>query len=260
MSNSKVVNANDLMEHIQVNSHLSPSLVIDWLHAGVEDTHFAGRASLFYGLVFTVVGILIHTLFADNYWLLGGLTTGFLLLGPFLAVGLYDLSRRIELGQKPSLIPSMTAWWPNLFHMALFACILVITLLAWTQLSFVIFAHFFNGQLPTFMDIIINVLTFKQLEFTLIYFLVGGLFAAFVFTISVIAIPLMLDKQVNALSAVSASVRACKQNPTAMLCWAFCLVVLVGVGFATSFLGLIVTMPVAGHASWHVYKSVIQSS
>ena len=110
MSDSKVVNANDLLEHIQVNSHLSPSLVIDWLHAGVEDTHYAGRASLFYGLVFTVVGILIHTLFADNYWLLGGLTTGFLLLGPFLAVGLYDLSRRIELGQQPLLVPSLTAW------------------------------------------------------------------------------------------------------------------------------------------------------
>lgn len=259
MSDSKIVNANDLLAHIQVNSHLSPSLVTDWLHAGVEDTHYAGRASLFYGLVFTVVGILIHTLFADNYWLLGGLTTGFLLLGPFLAVGLYDLSRRIELKQKPLLIPSLTAWWPNLLNMAVFACILVITLLVWTQLSFVIFSHFFNGQLPTLMDIIINVLTFKQLTFTLTYFLVGGLFAVFVFTISVIAIPLMLDKQVNAVIAVGASLRACKQNPIAMLCWAFCLVVLVGVGFATSFLGLIVTMPVAGHASWHVYRSVIQT-
>ncbi len=258
MSDSKTANANDLLEHVQVNSHLPASLVIDWLHAGVEDIHHAGKASLFYGLVFTVVGILIHSFFADNYWLLGGLTTGFLLLGPFLAMGLYDLSRQIEQAKKPKLIPSLTAWWPNLFNMALFACILVLALLAWTQLSFEIFAHFFNGQLPTFMDIVINVLTFKQVKFTLIYFLVGGLFAAFIFTISVIAIPLMLDKRVNAVTAAVASLRACSQNPSAMLCWAFCLVVLVGVGFATSFLGLLLTMPVAGHASWHVYRSVIQ--
>ena len=128
MSDSKTANANDLLEPIQVKSHLPASLVIDWLHAGVEDIHHAGKASLFYGLVFTVVGILItQFFFAGNYWLLGGLTTGFLLLGPFSRHGVvYDLSRQIEQAQKPKLIPSLTAWWPNLFNMALFACILVL--------------------------------------------------------------------------------------------------------------------------------------
>ncbi len=257
MGKSRVVAASDALEEVKVSQGLEPGNVIDWLHAGVEDTHTAGWASLFYGLVFTVTGILIHTLFADDYWLLGGLTTGFLLLGPFLAMGLYALSQRIEQGQPPSLLPSLVAWWPNLFHMAVFAGMLVTALLTWTQLSFLIFAHYFNGQLPTFIEIVLNVLTFRQPMFTLVYFSVGGLFAALIFAMSVIAIPLMLDKHVSAYTAAVASLRACAHNPTVMLCWACCLVVLVGVGFATSFLGLIVTMPVAGHASWHVYRDVI---
>ena len=68
----------------------------------------------FYGVVFAATGLLIHAVFADNYWLLAGLTTGFLLLGPFLAMGLYDLSRRMELGEAPKFVPSLTAWRPNL--------------------------------------------------------------------------------------------------------------------------------------------------
>jgi uncharacterized membrane protein len=258
MNQSKVAST-QASHRVQINRNLSPSMVIDWLHAGVEDTHHAGWASLFYGLVFTVVGIGIHSFFSGTYWLLGGLTTGFLLLGPFLATGLYDISRRIEAGNHTSLLmPSLTAWWPNLLNMSLFASILLLALLAWTQLSFVIFAHYFNGQLPSFMDIVINVITFKQPTFTIIYFLAGGLFAAFTFAISVIAIPLMLDKQVNAVTAAMASLRACWHNPLAMLCWAYCIVVLVGVGFATNFLGLILMMPVAGHASWHVYRDVVK--
>lgn len=234
--------------------------VIDWLHAGVTDTHRGGRASLFYGVVFTVTGLLIHTFFAENYWLLAGLTTGFLLLGPFLAMGLYDLSRRMELGEPPKLIPSLTAWRPNLINVSLFAGLLVVVLLVWTRASLVIFAYFFNNDFPTFTDVVLNVITFKQPNFTLLYFAAGGLFATFIFAISVIAVPLMMDRKTSAATAVMASLIACRRNPVPMLLWAFCIVVLVGFGLATSFLGLIVTMPVVGHASWHVYRSLVETN
>ncbi|MDO9231875.1 MAG: DUF2189 domain-containing protein [Methylotenera sp.] len=236
------------------------SVILDWLHAGVEDAHRGGWASLFYGFVFTVTGLLIHIVYAEHYWLLAGLTTGFFLLGPFLAIGLYDLSRRMEHGETPSLIPTLTAWHTNLLNIFLFALLLLAILLIWTLISLSLFSHFFNGALPTFTDVAINVFTLKQPTFAFIYFSVGGIFAIFVYAISVVAIPLMLDCKVNAVTAALVSLRACARNPVVMLLWALCIVVLVGVGLATSFLGLFLTMPIVGHASWHVYRDLIETN
>jgi uncharacterized membrane protein len=234
-------------------------IVIDWLHSGVEDAHRGGWASLFYGFVFTITGLIIHIVYAEHYWLLAGLTTGFFLLGPFLATGLYDLSRRMENGDPPALIPTLTAWRANLANIFLFTFLLLTILLVWTLLSLGIFSHFFNGAMPTFTDIVISVIRLKQPLFTLIYFSVGGLFAIFVYAVSVVAIPLMIDCKVSALTAALVSLRACASNPIVMLLWAFCIVVLVGVGLATSFLGLFLFMPIVGHASWHVYKDLINT-
>ena len=235
------------------------NIVIDWLHAGVEDAHRGGWASLFYGFIFTVTGLFIHVMYAEQYWLLAGLTTGFFLLGPFLAIGLYDLSRRMELGETPALTPTLTAWRANLINILMFAVLLLAILLIWTLLSLSIFSHFFNGELPTFTAIVINVITLKQPLFALIYFSVGGFFAAFVYAISVVAIPLMLDCKVSAVTAALVSLRTCMRNPVTMLLWAFCILVLVGVGLATSFLGLFLFMPIVGHASWHVYRDLIET-
>lgn len=260
MSTDNAISTNKTSRCFEVKKQPNIGIVIDWLHAGVEDTHKGGWASLFYGLVFAVTGILIHTFFSDNYWLLAGLTTGFFLLGPFLAMGLYDLSRRMERGETPSLIPSLTAWAPNIFHIFSFATLLLVILFLWIYFSLDIFTHFFQGKLPTFTDVVMNVITLKQPMFTLVYFSTGGFFAGLIYAISVVAMPLMLDKQASASKAACASLRACIHNPLVMLLWAFCIVVLVGVGFATSFLGLIVTMPVVGHASWHVYRDLIETA
>ncbi|MGB4812083.1 MAG: DUF2189 domain-containing protein [Methylophilaceae bacterium] len=260
MSKTDSAITNEPTSGYPVIRRVKASAIIDWLHAGVVDTHRGGWASLFYGVFFAATGLLIHTFFADNYWLLAGITTGFLLLGPFLAMGLYDLSRRMELGEPPKLIPSLTAWLPNLINISFFAGLLIIALLVWTRISFSIFGYFFNNEFPTFTDVVINVIKLKQPTFTLIYFTIGGLFAAFIFAISVIALPLMLDRKASASTAAMASLRACGRNPVPMLLWAFCIVVLIGFGFATNFLGLILTMPVAGHASWRVYKDLVETN
>lgn len=247
------VTADDDIVIRQVTPHMIP----DWLHAGVTDIHLGGRASLFYGIIFAAVGVIIHSIFAENYWLLAGTTTGFFLLGPFLAMGLYDLSRRMEAGEEPALTPTLSAWLPNLINITLFTMLLMLVFFAWTRLSMTIFAHYFNGALPTFADVVINVFTFKQPTFLFVYFSAGAMFAAFIFSISVIAMPLMLDRNASAWTAAITSLRTCARNPVTMALWAFCIVVLVGFGLATNFLGLILTMPVVGHASWHVYRSLI---
>lgn len=247
------VSADDDISIRQVN----PNIILDWLHAGVTDIHLGGWASLFYGIVLSATGVIIHSVFADNYWLLAGVTTGFFLLGPFLAMGLYDLSKRLESGEPPSLRPTLTAWLPNLLNITLFTGLLIFVFLGWTRLSMSIFAHYFHHALPTFADVVINVFTFKQPTFLFVYFSAGAVFATFIFSISVIAMPLMLDRNTSAWTAAITSLRTCAHNPVTMSLWAFCIVVLVGFGLATNFLGLILTMPVVGHASWHVYRDLI---
>jgi uncharacterized membrane protein len=237
---------------------ITATAISGWLRAGWRDFRRSGLASLFYGASFAAAGWLAQIVFAKAYALFAGLTTGFLLLGPLLAMGLYDLSRQIERGEPPTLIPSLTAWRANLANIALFTTLLVIVLLIWARASIVIFALFFNGGLPTFADVVMTVLTFKQVDFAVAYFAVGGFFAIFVFAISVIAVPLMLDRKTDAVTATLASLVACGRNPGPMLLWALCIVLLVGLGFATFFLGLIVTMPLIGHATWHAYRDLVE--
>ena len=232
--------------------------VFRWLQAGWNDCRRGGLASLFYGACFATAGWLMQVVFAQAYALFAGLTTGFLLLGPFLAMGLYDLSRRIELGEPPQLIPTLAAWRPNLANVGVFAALLAIVLLVWARASIIVFALFFAGGLPSFGDVVRIVLTFEQVDFALVYFAVGGFFATFVFTIGVIALPLMLDRKTDAITAAIASLVACGRNPGPMLLWAACIVVLVGIGFATFFFGLIATMPLVGHATWHAYRDLVE--
>lgn len=229
-----------------------------WLAAGWRDMRLAGTASIFYGACFAGAGWLLHWVFAEAYALFAGLVTGFLLLAPFLAMGLYDLSRRIERGQVPRLAHSLAAWRPNLANVSLLAGVLAVVLLLWARASMVIFALFFDAPgLPTFAGIVRSVLTLEQPGFAAIYFGVGGLFALFVFAISVVAVPLMLDRNMDAVTAAIASIGACARNPRTMLLWALCIVLLAAVGIATAFAGLVVAMPVLGHATWHAYRDLV---
>jgi uncharacterized membrane protein len=240
-----------------VLNRVAPGAVFGWLRAGWQDLRRAGLASLFYGVCFALAGWLMQLVFARAYALFAALTTGFLLLGPFLAMGLYELSRCLERGAPPRLAPSLAAWRSNLANVGVFAALLVVVLLVWARASIVIFALFFMGGLPTFADVVRTVLTFEQPAFALVYFAVGGLFAAFIFAISVVAVPLMLDRQTDAVTAAIASVIACARNPVAMLLWGAAIVLLVGVGFATYFVGLVVTLPLVGHATWHAYRELV---
>jgi uncharacterized membrane protein len=146
-----------------VLKRIPPSAILNWLHAGVSDTRHAGMASLFYGASFALAGLLLYAVFADYYALFAALTTGFLLLGPFLAMGLYDLSRRIEKGEPVRLLPSLTAWQSNIMNVGIFAGLLVVVLMIWSRASLVVFALYFEGGLPTFNDIVLNAVSYTHL-------------------------------------------------------------------------------------------------
>ncbi|HQN64667.1 MAG TPA: DUF2189 domain-containing protein [Methylophilus sp.] len=240
--------------------HVKPSHILGWLKAGIRDTRQAGLSSLFYGAFFAAAGWVMKFVFDEAYGLFTGLVTGFLLVGPFLAMGLYDLSRQIESGQQPTLVPSLTAWRANILNVGIFAGVLTVILLIWARASMITFALYFqDSAFPTLTKVIESVFTLKQPMFAMVYFAVGGIFAGLVFAISVVAIPLMAERKTDAITAAIASIITCAKNPLTMLLWGFCIVVLVVLGFATYFVGLIITMPIVGHATWHVYRDIVEA-
>lgn len=236
---------------------VSPAAPLAWLACGWQDFCASWKASLFYGVVFAAMGWLVVLVFRHAYEYVWGLTTGFLLVGPFLAIGLYELSRRRARGEPPSLVPTLDAWRPNVGSIGIFALVLGVLLLVWSRASLVVIAVSFPEEMPSLAGFMSNALSMANLEFLLAYFVVGGFFAALVFAISVVSVPMMLDRNTDGIVAALTSLRACRANAGAMLVWGGLIALVVGAGFALWFAGLIVAVPVIGHATWHAYKAMV---
>lgn len=230
---------------------------LGWLASGWRDFRASWRASAFYGLVFALMGWLVALVFRHAYEYVWGLTTGFLLVGPFLAIGIYELSRRRERGEPPWLAPTLDAWRPNVGAIGIFALVLGVLLLVWSRASLVVIAVSFPDEMPSLERFLANVLAADNLQFLLGYFAIGGFFAALVFAISVVSVPMMLDRDTDGVVAALTSLRACRENVGPMLVWAALIALVVGAGFALWFLGLVVAVPVIGHATWHAYKALV---
>jgi len=228
-----------------------------WLAAGWSDFRAHPAASMFYGACFALMGFLIHFVFGHAYQYVSALVTGFFLVGPFLAIGLYDLSRRRELGLPTSLAPTIDAWRPNVGSVGMFALVLAVILLVWARASLVVFALFFTYDMPDLQGFLAQVLSLSHVEFLLAYFCVGGFFAVLVFAISVVSVPMMLDRNTDGIVAALTSLRAFAANVPAMMVWGILIVVLTGIGFATWFVGLVIVVPVIGHATWHAYRALV---
>jgi uncharacterized membrane protein len=228
-----------------------------WLALGWQDVKSAPTASLFYGAVFALMGWLIQLAFSHMVELTSALTAGFLLLGPFLATGLYDISRRRQRGEPVRLAATVTAWRANLGAFSLFALALTVIMLVWARASLVTFALFFSSGMPTLENFFGQVVSAEHLDFLITYFAVGAVFAAIVYAVSVVSVPMMLDRGTDTIVAALTSVRALLTNPGPLLIWALLIVLIVGAGFATLFIGLIVTVPWIGHATWHAYQALV---
>jgi uncharacterized membrane protein len=228
-----------------------------WLALGWADLRHAPAASLTYGAVFALMGWLIALVFRHAYEYTSALTAGFLLLGPFLATGLYDVSRRLQRGERVRFSDTMSAWRTNLGAFSLFALVLTIIMLVWARASLVTFALFFSSGMPTLKSFVEQVVTVEHIDFLLTYFAVGALFAAIVFAVSVVSVPMMLDRGTDTIVAALTSVRALFANFLPLVVWALLIVIVIAAGFATFFIGLVIAAPVIGHATWHAYKALV---
>jgi uncharacterized membrane protein len=228
-----------------------------WLIRGWDDFRAAPLASGFYGAAFAGMGWALAALYDFAYQYVSTLAGAFLLAAPFLATGLYALSRDRERGVRPRWLASLTAWRENLGGLGVYVLVITVIFLVWARASLVTFALFSTGSMPDLKGFLAKAFSWGNLEFVVMYFAAGGLFATIVFAVSVVSVPMMLDRDNDAVSAAILSVQALARNPGAMAVWAALIVLLTGLGLATFFVGLVVTMPVIGHATWHAYRDCV---
>ena len=231
-----------------------------WLGLGVADMRANPLASGFYGLCFAAMGVALLLVFRLAIDYTSTFAMGFMLLGPLLAIGLYDLSRQRELGQPPNLRQSLVAWRGNPGGLGIYLLILTVIFLVWARASIVTFALFETHAMLTWSTFFHELMALKNAGFVITFFGVGLFFAAIVFAFSALSVPFLLDRRADAVTAAAVSAVAIAKNPGAMLVWAFLIVLLIGIGLATAYVALVITGPLIGHATWHAYRDLVEPS
>jgi uncharacterized membrane protein len=239
---------------------LAPAAAFTWLGRGWRDLMVQPLYSLGYGaLVFLVSIVIVVGLFAFGWdYILFPAFAGFMVVGPILAVGLYEKSRRIAAG-RPVALSDMILVKPESGGQILFIGVLLcLLMLVWMRAAVVIYALFF-GLLPfPGLDHIVPMLfaTPTGWAMLLVGGAVGGVFAAFSFAVSVFAVPMLLSERVDALTAMGTSTAQVWNNLPVMLTWGAIVLALFLASLATGLIGLIVVFPVLGHGTWHAYRAM----
>lgn len=238
--------------------HVEASRPFRWLAMGMSDMRDNLVASLSYGLFFAVLGYLILAYAADMPYLFTAAVSGFFLVGPLAAAGLYEISRRHDAGRPASFADSLSGLQEHSDGLAYFGVFLAIALIGWERISAILFALFYQGNVPDLANFYSDVfLSGDYLHFVVAYMVVGGILAAIVFSLMAVAIPMVMDRKTDNITAAMTSMRAVGVNLGAMAVWAAMIVVLVGIGFATMMIGMVVLLPLLGHATWHAYKDLV---
>ncbi len=230
-----------------------------WLRFGWRDLTAHPGISLFYGLAFWCMALILGAVFRFKPEFTMTIASGCLLVGPFLAMGLYEVSRRRELGLPAGFVSSMTCWKGHLRSMGLMVGVLIVLELLWGRASLVVIAVFFNTGMPSSVGVMQAVFNPENLDFVLAYTLVGGIFAALVFALTVVSIPMILDRDTDAITAAIGSMELVVTQPGVMLLWAALIVALVALALLLPFaLGLVLVGPLLGHATWHAYRGSVR--
>ena len=224
-----------------------------WLAKGWLDIKTAPRQSLTYGMIIVALSYTISLMvwFYGGLGLLASVVSGFLFLGPVLAIGLYSISYQIQAGMTPQLGYCLREGKRHLGNELIFAVILSVIFLVWARaatMTHILYPEVSNAAWTQFVPFL-AVGTFE-----------GAVFSAIIFCFSAFSLPMIMDRKVDVVTAVITSINAVLRNKVVLLLWASIIVTIVAIGFATAFIGFIVLMPLVGHATWHAYQETINAN
>jgi uncharacterized membrane protein len=244
----------------QRRRNLPASAALSWLGAGWRDLWLSPLPSLIYGFVVFLVSLaIVWGLFRlELDYILFPALAGFMVVGPLLAIGLYQKSRDIEQGKPVSLARMIFVKAASGGQVWFTGAILCLLMLVWMRAAVIIYALFFGLRpFPGLHDVAAMLLTTPTgWAMLLVGTAAGGLFAAFSFAISSFSVPMLLDERVDAFTAMGTSISLVWNNLPVMLAWGAIVLVLFLLGLATGMLGLIVVFPLLGHATWHSYRAI----
>jgi uncharacterized membrane protein len=233
-----------------------------WIARGWQDMQANKAVSLTTGAALTVIGWALALLLFElgATWAILPATAGFFLLAPLLAAGLYETSRRAELGLPTSLADAAEGFRRHGSQLALLGLLLLLLHLFWVRIAGLLFALFFGaGTIPPLDELPMMMLRSDlMLPFLVVGTGFGFLLAAGCFAISALSLPMLVERDVSFLEAVTVSIAAVMENWRPMALWAGLIVLFTGLALVPFFLGLVVAMPVIGHATWHAYRDLVE--
>ena len=251
----------------QTPSGLTPASVrkvplsrpLGWLLLGWRDFSRAPWPSVVHGVAVAAGGWAILAITLRYWYLLPGACSGFLLVGPILATGLYELSRRLGAGEHPTIADVIGAWRRGTRPLVWLGLLLVLAGTLWVLVSTVLFALFVHAPITGLESFLRHVVLSQSSHLFPIWILLGGLGAALVFAATVVSAPMLLDRDVDMPSALLTSIRAVGENPLAMALWATLIMLATGISLLTLMFGFVIVVPVIGHATWHAYLDLVDA-
>jgi uncharacterized membrane protein len=234
-----------------------------WLRAGLDDLRQAWHISLAHGVLFAGLGwLLVSRGWSSGHFALS-LTSGFLMVAPFLAVCFYAISRARERGEPlVSLTRPFRLLRDNGWAMWLFAIMLGMLFSLWERVTAIMVALTLKGDIysqgPVFSYTESILKDPSHLPVVIGFFAVGAVFALIAFALSAVSLPMIVDRRADPVTALLTSLKAIRRNPLPMLVWAGTITALILIGYATAFIGLVVIFPLLGHATWHAYRALVE--
>ena len=232
---------------------------LTWLADGWRDLRYAPLVSLVHGFIVAVGGWIISALALAWLPLLPGAFSGFVLVAPILATGLYEMSRCRERGKPGDMACALDAWRRGTRPLVWLGLGLALAGTAWVLVSAVLVALFVTAPITGAEAFLRHVVLSQGSNLFPVWVLIGALGASLVFAATVVSAPLLLDRDTDLLTAVWTSVRVVGANPVAMAFWATLIMVATALSMATAMLGFVISIPVIGHATWHAYRETVDA-